>query len=256
MVLKDIRVRENISMDTATRTSFTTRRGCTLSVTTLALLGAFFACTLIAVSFLVYNFASCQQITINHEHHPERQHQAHYRNQLEDDVYLPPIDDNSIDDGNTSPPPTPPPPKVLVDNNNNKDVRLPRSIAPVKYNVSIIPFLVEGNFTFHGEVKILINIMEDCNNITLHSTDLDILNGTTIQDLSGNVFPIKTTYFVEEKQFFVIMMNDLLKKDMQLEINMKFIGQIADNLQGFYRSSYVKENSKRFLFLLEIFNIG
>lgn len=97
---------------------------------------------------------------------------------------------------------------------------------------------MEGNFTFHGFVKILVNITEDCNNTTLHYTDLDIMNGTTVRDLEGNVFPIKNTYSVDDKQFFIIMTDDPLKKDMQLEIEMKFIGQISDNLQGFYRSSY------------------
>lgn len=253
MVLKDISVRENISMDTGTRTSFTTRRVCTLSVTTLALLGAFFACTLLAVSFIVYNFAQCQQIQINHEQQRQNPHQAHYNNHLEDEEPLYPpqtLNENSIDIGKGS---TPIQKLAVVD----KDVRLPRSIAPVTYNISIIPFLEEGNFTFHGEVKIRINVTEDCHNITLHSTDLDILNGTTVKDLSGNVFPIKSTYFVEDKQFFIIMIDDLLKKDMQLEMGMKFIGQIADNLQGFYRSSYEKGNSKRFvhLFLIHIFDL-
>ncbi|KAL5283636.1 hypothetical protein ACFFRR_006103 [Megaselia abdita] len=236
MVLKDINVRENISMDSGTRTSLTARRGCTLSVTSLALLGAFFACTLLAVSFIVYNFASCQQIQINHEHnkleHNEQQNQTpHY---LKDNhhINLPiqSVEENSIEEGFITTPKT-----LSVD----KDVRLPRSIVPVTYNVSIIPFLVEGNFTFHGFVRILVNITEDCNNITLHATDLDIMSDkTTVKDLEGNVFPINNTRTVEDKQFFIIMTKNLLKKDMQLEIEMKFIGQISDNLQGFYRSSY------------------
>lgn len=236
-------------MDTGTRTSFTNRRGCTLSVTTLALLGAFFACTLLAVSFIVYNFASCQQIQINPEHHnPEQQHQTpHY---LEDfhhqHIPIQPIDENSIEHNSiaSSSPRTTPRTTPPVD----KDVRLPRSVVPVTYNVSIIPFLVEGNFTFHGFVKILINITEDCGNITLHSTDLDIMNGTTVRDLKGNVFPVKNTYTVEDKQFFIILTDDPLEKDMQLEIEIEFIGQISDNLQGFYRSSYENgDGNKRFV---------
>lgn len=249
MVLKDINVRENISMDTGTRTSFTNRRGCTLSVTTLALLGAFFACTLLAVSFIVYNFATCQQIQINNPE--QQQHQApHYHEDFQHhhkQQHLPiyPINDNAIehDSITSSPPRTTPRASLAVD----KDVRLPRSIVPVTYNVSIIPFLAEGNFTFHGFVKIVINITEDCNNITLHATDLDIMNGTTVKDLNGNVFSIKNTFTVEDKQFFIILTDDPLKKDMQLEIDMEFIGQISDNLQGFYRSSYENGNSKRFV---------
>lgn len=251
MVLKDINVRENISMDTGTRTSFIARRGCTLSVTSIALLAAFFACTLLVVSFIVYNLSSCQQIQINHEHntHEQQNQTPHYlRDFHHQRLPIQSIDDNSIEPTSTTSwttKTTPKPTSLHVD----KDVRLPRSIVPVTYNVSIIPFLVEGNFTFHGFVKILVNITEDCNNITLHSTDLDIMNGTTVRDLEGNVFPIKNTYSVDEKQFFIIMTDDPLKKGMQLEIEMKFIGQISDNLQGFYRSSYEDGSGKKRYFV-------
>lgn len=245
MVLKDINVRENLSMDTGTRTSFTASRGCTLSVTSLALLGAFFACTLLAVSFIAYNLASCQQIQINHEHH-KLEHQNQTPHYLKDFNHhsIQSIDANSIEDPIITSWPTETTPKPKS-SHVDKDVRLPRSIVPVTYNVSIIPFLVEGNFTFRGYVKILVNITGDCNNITLHSTDLDIMNGTTVKDLHGNVFAIKNTYTVEDKQFFIIMTDDPLKKDMQLEIEMNFIGQISDNLQGFYRSSYENGNGEK-----------
>lgn len=248
MVLKDIKVRENISMDTGTRSSLTTRRKYVLSVTSLAILGALFACTLVAVSIIAYHLASCQRIEIINGHHDsEEQNQgAHYlkgfHRQYET---IESIDENIIQHkaiATTD--------KPLTTSNVDKDVRLPRSIVPITYNISIIPFLTEGNFTFHGLVKILVNITVDCNNITMHAVDLDIMNGTTVKDLKGNVLTLKNTYTVEDKQFFIIMTDDPLKRDMQLEIEMKFIGQISDNLQGFYRSSYENANGEKRYFVL------
>ncbi|KAM7359628.1 suppressor of ER stress-induced death isoform 1-T6 [Cochliomyia hominivorax] len=248
---------ENLNMESqrssgnnTTTTQFIThRRGYTLSYSTLLLLGAFFVCTLLTVSFVVYNFATC------------------------DDVILPNEDEDIVC--------TAVPMRHKVNEQNvtdssmrtyEQDVRLPTSIKPLKYNISLEPYLYEGNFTFNGEVHINILVLEDCYNITLHALDLDISkndvailalekitdkkskasNSTTSKvggnnEVGANELRIRKQYLLEAKQFFIIELYDKLLKNTEYVIKIKFTGLIQDYLQGFYRSSYKVRNETRWL---------
>ena len=48
------------------------------------------------------------------------------------------------------------------------DLRLPGSILPRLYEISLLPHLIEGNFTTEGSVDIFVECVDDTNNITLH----------------------------------------------------------------------------------------
>jgi hypothetical protein len=58
------------------------------------------------------------------------------------------------------------------------DVRLPRAVTPDSYTIKIIPFIYEGNFTFNGEVAVIVNVTEATSNITLHFNDIKIHEDT------------------------------------------------------------------------------
>ena len=45
----------------------------------------------------------------------------------------------------------------LLAEKNKQNVRLPKSIVPDSYELKLIPFIWEGNFTFNGEVNISSN---------------------------------------------------------------------------------------------------
>jgi hypothetical protein len=55
-----------------------------------------------------------------------------------------------------------------------KDVRLPRSVVPDSYHVTLVPHLwgESSNFTFTGHVSIIVNVTSATNNITLHANEL------------------------------------------------------------------------------------
>lgn len=148
-----------------------------------------------------------------------------------------------------------------------QDVRLPTSIKPLKYNISLEPYLYENNFTFSGEVHINILVLEDCYNITMHAIDLDIskndvaiINVQPLQSKSDKQnsskaiakgkaimteLRIRKQYLLEAKQFFIIELYDKLLKNTEYVIKIKFSGLIQDYLQGFYRSSYKVGNETR-----------
>lgn len=189
---------------------------------------AIILCSLVAVAFLVYNLSPCLQ---------EKSHMSdHYH--LHNDEPANPT--HSL---TTQSP----------ENKFAKDLRLPRSIKPLAYDVVLLPYMNADNFTFNGEIKIKFQVVENCKNVTLHSLSLRIIwdqshiqkidaNGKTAENLS-----IHNQYFVEEKQFLVLETNKELEANSFYLLRLKFLGTIKDNLQGFYKSSYKVGSQTRWI---------
>lgn len=163
------------------------------------------------------------------------------------------------------------------------DVRLPSSIKPDSYELKLVPFIWEGNFTFNGEVciylvkkkngqkrvnnvclcvggnqqvKIVLNVTEDTRKITLHAVDMDIdEEATSIKDypwLDGRSKNLRVSrqYNDTVRQFHVIQTVETLKAGKQYLLQLKYVGRLNDYLQGFYRSSYTVNNQTRFVDLI------
>lgn len=136
---------------------------------------------------------------------------------------------------------------------NRTNVRLPKTMHPIAYELKLIPFLVEGNFTFNGIVRIKVNVTKSCQNVTLHSTALKIHevfvwkigNTTQTNDSSRTEVQVSDKYAIEPDQFYVIVFPNELEPNTIYEISIKYIGVLNDMLQGFYRSSYVVNNVTR-----------
>ncbi|XP_024875821.1 aminopeptidase N isoform X2 [Temnothorax curvispinosus] len=217
--------REALAMMDAHTTTFGRKRGCTISRCGAFLLGAFFLISLVVTGLLVYHFAPCLE---------EKQVQPCTSSD----------GDSLLQTGRSFP--TMPIKKKL-------DVRLPKAVVPDLYELWLTPFIWEGNFTFHGEVKILVNVTKDTNNVTLHAVDMKIDEGfTSIRELSVKSNKTKVIEIVEQRndtdrQFHVIRTSNTLKKGKQYVVHLKFIGHLNDYLQGFYRSSYTVGNQTRWI---------
>ncbi|KAG5672285.1 hypothetical protein PVAND_002422 [Polypedilum vanderplanki] len=206
-----------------------------LSRLTFFLLLAMFICSLVAVALLVYNFAVCPQdddVKVCSKHYHINENSSPSTTSIA----------SITDIGETTEPP-------II-----KDVRLPRSIKPLSYDIVIVPNLNGENFTFEGDVAIKIHVDESCNNITLHSWTLKIRRDFTkifIFDIDGNVtadqIDIKNQFFIDEKQFLVLETKQELEKGKNYLLKIKYIGQITDNLQGFYKSSYTVNGETKWL---------
>nr|XP_033334550.1 aminopeptidase N isoform X2 [Megalopta genalis]XP_033334551.1 aminopeptidase N isoform X2 [Megalopta genalis] len=212
-------------MDDHHTTTFGRKRGCTVSPCGGFLLGAAFLTALVVTGLLVYHFAPCLEEKL-----------VKSCNDLRNSVFEPrgmfPTDFSVK--------------KKL-------DVRLPRSVLPDSYELRLIPFIWEGNFTYHGEVKILVNVTEDTKNVTLHAASMDIDESfTNIREYSATSNATKAIGIVEqrndtERQFHVIKTSDTLKGGKQYFVHLKFVGYLNDYLQGFYRSSYTVGNEIRWI---------
>lgn len=120
---------EVLAMMDAHTTTFGRTKGCTISRCGAFLLGAFFLISLVVTGLMVYHYAPCLEEKI---HSSESLH-GNFGQQTA---------------------------KSFSSNSASKrkiDVRLPKSIVPDSYELRLIPFIWEGNFTFNGEVCMLIH---------------------------------------------------------------------------------------------------
>lgn len=124
-----------------------------------------------------------------------------------------------------------------------KDVRLPRSILPELYTLELFPDIYQPspeNFTFSGTVSILVNVMNNTNNVTLHINKLTVdPNSVRVMKMS-DFRVVQTQSFKEDKerQFLIIFLSQPLQKGEKYEVTMKFQGPLTDDLAGLYYSAY------------------
>lgn len=64
------------------------------------------------------------------------------------------------------------------------DVRLPRNLRPLHYDIRLLPWMEEGNFTTTGFIQILLECVTATDKIVLHSADLEI-DRTSVQVINS-----------------------------------------------------------------------
>lgn len=232
-------------MDADGGTTFTTRKTYEISRFTLFFSIAILACSIVAAGLLILHFGACPgeiavktQVCGKENVIPMITHYG--ENRTKTTKFVEPDDGTHGDDSHTDA---------------NVGFRLPRSIEPISYDIKLIPFLFDGNFTFDGEVNIQINITETCQNITLHAVALNIYDqdvhvrivadANGVRNTAERTLGIRNQYFVETKQFYVIEMSEQLQRGYVYDVYIKYTGVLNDLLQGFYRSSYKVNNTTR-----------
>uniref|UniRef100_A0A673M0R8 Leucyl-cystinyl aminopeptidase-like n=1 Tax=Sinocyclocheilus rhinocerous TaxID=307959 RepID=A0A673M0R8_9TELE len=112
------------------------------------------------------------------------------------------------------------------------ELRLPPSVHPVHYNISIHPNLTL--MTFQGSVSILVQVLHETKNIVLHSSGMNIIKAT---------FEGKEVHFLEYKpwQQIAFKFPEDLKKG-QYVLNINYTANLSSSFDGFYNSSYVDTN--------------
>ena len=129
-----------------------------------------------------------------------------------------------------TPTPTPPP-----------DLRLPRSITPIHYDLHI-----EANHNenkFQGEIEIKVKVEEPTNIIKLHSHLLTIYEQEVTGD--GTKLNIKSSYD-SQKQFFIIeLLNGNLEKNKNYFIKLSYNGSFEGKSVGFYKGKFKINNKIR-----------
>lgn len=211
--------------------SIKSKKGLHVSRSLALLFAAIYIISIVATGLLVYNFVACPHLDL-----PPPEFSESCNDSSSADVSVKPAAEKD---------------EKIVEfavEGEKLDVRLPRSILPVKYNIKLLPFIFEGNFTFNGDVSIVVQVTETTNNITLHAADLFIIN---TEVLTMNEDGVDSSLMIigqsndTEKQFHTIHLKNDLKSGEHYRINMSFVGRLNDDLHGFYRSSYKVNNKTR-----------
>ncbi|XP_039470375.1 aminopeptidase Ey-like [Oreochromis aureus] len=134
------------------------------------------------------------------------------------------------------------------------EYRLPKNLVPETYNVTLWPRLTPdpttGLYIFLGKSIVDFECVEDTDLILIHSNKL---NYTKFENQLARLMPvssveapaIKSSWFQDVTQYLVLELDGTLKKGHKYRLYTEFIGELADDLGGFYRSEYVEDGKKR-----------
>ncbi|XP_067412180.1 aminopeptidase N [Emydura macquarii macquarii] len=133
------------------------------------------------------------------------------------------------------------------------NIRLPQSLLPERYTVILHPFLTPdtlGRFIFKGNSTVIFSCQEATNLILIHSNKLNYTApGSSLVSLEGvdgsNPPAITKSWLEAETQYLVVQLSGQLEKGKRYQLVSSFVGELADDLAGFYRSEYVDEGQTR-----------
>ncbi|KAM8895416.1 aminopeptidase N-like isoform 1-T3 [Spinachia spinachia] len=153
-------------------------------------------------------------------------------------------------DGTSVPTPIPTPfaPKEPWDH-----YRLPDSLVPVIYNVSLWPRLkpdANDLYVFTGRSSVVIRCVKETDLIIIHSNKLNLtsLHGhhATLTGLGGASAPaVHRSWLVVKTEYLVIQLRSRLAVGASYVLYTEFTGELADDLEGFYRSEYTEDGVRK-----------
>ncbi|XP_067308061.1 aminopeptidase N [Pseudorasbora parva] len=154
--------------------------------------------------------------------------------------------------------PVPPTPKTS--NEPWDKYRLPETLAPQYYNVTLWPRLVmnaNGMYIFTGNSGVMFTCVKKTDLILIHSNKLNLTlfkgNHAKLMGLSSVTAPaIKTTWFQTETQYLVIQLEETLKPGSSYWLYTEFRGELADDLEGLYRSEYMEDGEKKIIAITQM----
>uniref|UniRef100_A0A669DTI5 Aminopeptidase n=1 Tax=Oreochromis niloticus TaxID=8128 RepID=A0A669DTI5_ORENI len=157
-------------------------------------------------------------------------------------------DGESDSTSTTTPSTTPDTPKEPWDH-----YRLPDSLIPVSYNVTLWPRLkpnAEGLYIFTGHSTVIFNCVKETDLIIIHSKKLNFTTffGHHAKLSSQDDTPVPTilnSWLVKKTEFLVIQLGSRLSAGASYSLYTEFLGELADDLEGFYRSEYIEDGVKK-----------
>lgn len=157
---------------------------------------------------------------------------------------------NAVNDKTASPVPTEKPPST----DPWDQYRLPNNLSPLYYNVTLWPRLTpdaQGIYLFSGNSSVSFTCLRETQLILIHchKLNLTLLDGWHAKlmptDGAAPAPQITRTWFQEETQYLVIRLKGALEPGKEYRLYTEFRGELADDLEGFYRSEYEEDDTKK-----------
>ncbi|XP_011706301.1 PREDICTED: uncharacterized protein LOC105461501 [Wasmannia auropunctata] len=140
-----------------------------------------------------------------------------------------------------------------VENFDENQFRLPKHVVPIRYDVKLIPHIVENNFTTNGETSIDVEVREPTSAIALHALRLTIEESLTkIIRKDVNDVNFKSEHVLEQHEYNEVTQILTLRFEGSLDpgiytLHFNFTGVILPNAwtRGFYRSFYTDNEGNK-----------
>lgn len=131
--------------------------------------------------------------------------------------------------------------------------RLPDSLVPVSYNVTLWPRLkpnAEGLYIFTGHSAVVFKCVKETDLIVIHSNKLKLTtfygHHAKLSGLGRATAPtIQRSWLVERTEYLVLQLQSRLTVGTSYVLYTEFQGELADDLEGFYRSEYIEDGVKK-----------
>lgn len=131
--------------------------------------------------------------------------------------------------------------------------RLPDTLRPVSYNVTLWPQLQPNGdqvYVFSGNSTVVFRCVKETDLILIHSHKLTLTmwkgHHTVLRGLDGAPTPsLRRTWLEVPTQYLVVQLSGPLVAGSSYQLYTQFVGELADDLAGFYRSEYTMDGERR-----------
>lgn len=126
-----------------------------------------------------------------------------------------------------------------------KSIRIPKDVKPFHYDLFIHPNLEE--LTFQGRVRIKIRCFKNTRRVIFHVKNLRYENIKLTREETGeDNIEIKVKDIAENKELNLVTLEleNQLKVNEKYVLSMDFEGEISNNMEGFYKSSYMTKDGE------------
>ncbi|XP_039217944.1 aminopeptidase N [Crotalus tigris] len=133
-------------------------------------------------------------------------------------------------------------------------MRLPKTLMPTFYTISLQPFLTGINpnfYIFKGNSTVDFQCKQPTDLILIHSKKLNYtLQGAFLVSVTGvdvTAPAIHSTWLEEKTEYLVVKLKENLQQNKNYQLHAVFTGELADDLAGFYRSAYTEGTATKLL---------
>lgn len=131
--------------------------------------------------------------------------------------------------------------------------RLPETLVPLSYIVTLWPRLkpnTDDMYVFTGQSSVLFTCVEETDLIIIHSNKLNFTSyyghHAKLTSMGQPSAPsIQKSWLVPKTEYLVLQLRKPLTVGVTYELSTKFQGELADDLEGFYRSEYFENGVKK-----------